>query len=187
VELSLGWAGARLHASGSVFRNRITDFISTVVTGDSISGAPVRQYRNVADARIDGVSASLSAEARRWLGLRGSLSWTRGESPGTGAALPMIAPLEATAAARVSPGGFWPWLEPEVLAAARQSRAALTQGEVKTPGFALLNVRAGRSFGRTDVTIGVENLLDQPYRRHLDPVRILRPGRNAFVKAAQGL
>lgn len=187
VELSLGWTVARLRGSVTVFRNRITDFISTVVTGDSISGTPVRQYRNVSDARIDGVSASISAEPRPWLGLRGSFSYTRGETPGTGAPLPMIPPLEATASARISPGGAWPWIEPEVMGATRQTDAALTQGEVRTPGFAVVNLRAGRSFGGLSLTAGVENLLDQPYRRHLDPVRILRPGRNAFVKMTQRL
>jgi outer membrane receptor protein involved in Fe transport len=58
---------------------------------------------------------------------------------------------------------------------------------VKTPGFAVLHLRAGRAFGGTALTVGAENLLDQPYRRHLDPVRILRPGRNVYVKVAQRL
>ncbi|HEY7728431.1 MAG TPA: TonB-dependent receptor, partial [Candidatus Eisenbacteria bacterium] len=187
LELSVGWAAEDVHASVTVFRNQITDFISTVVTGDSVSGAPVRQYRNVAEARIDGGSASLSADVGPRLGVRGSLSYTRGESRATGAALPLIAPFEATAAARVSPGGSWPWIEPELVAAAQQTRAALAQGEVRTPGFAVLNLRVGRSFGRTECTLGAENILDQPYRRHLDPVRILRPGRNLFVKVAQPL
>jgi outer membrane receptor protein involved in Fe transport len=94
----------------------------------------------------------------------------------------MIAPLEGSVSARVSPGGAWPWIEPEMLFAARQARAAVAQGEVKTPGFAVLNLRAGRAIDGTRLTVGVENVLNQPYRRHLDPVRVLRPGQNAFVK-----
>lgn len=187
VELSAGWTGSRFSGSATVYRNRIADFISTVVTGDSISGAPVRQYRNVADARIDGVSGSFSWEARPSLHLRGTLAYSRGEDRSTGAPLPMIAPLEGTAAARLTPGRAWPWIEPELLFAARQTRAALRQGEVNTPGFAAVNLRAGRALGRTTVVAGVENALDQPYRRHLDPVRVLRPGRNLFVKMTRSI
>lgn len=187
VELSVGWTGTRLSTSATVFRNQIADFISTVVTGDSVSGTPVRQYRNVADARIEGVSASFSAEVRPWLSVRSTLGYTRAEDRANGAPLPMIAPLEGTVGTRVTPGGSWPWMEPELLLATRQTRAAVAQGEVKTPGFAVLNLRAGRTLGRTTVTVGVENVLNQPYRRHLDSVRVLRPGQNAFVKVSRAL
>ena len=187
VELSAGWSGPRVRVSATAFRNKITDFISTVVTGDSISGTPVRQYRNVVDARIDGVTGSVSAEALSWLSLRGTAGYTRGENRVTGAPLPAIPPFEATAAARVTAGGGWPWIEPEVLTAAPQRHAAVAQGEVGTAGFAVVNLRAGRSLTRTDLIVGVENLLNAAYRRHIDPAQILRPGRNAFVKVTQRL
>jgi outer membrane receptor protein involved in Fe transport len=186
VELSAGWDRRSARASVTLYRNRIADFISTAATGDSLAGLPVRQYRNVADARVDGVSAALSAEAWHWLGLRGTVGYSRGENRGNGVPLPLIPPWEGSVAARVSLPG-WPWIEPEVLAAARQTRAATAQGEVRTPGFLVLHVRAGRSFHRTGVVLGVENLLDRAYRRHLDPTRVLRPGRNVFLKVTQGL
>jgi hemoglobin/transferrin/lactoferrin receptor protein len=187
VELSAGWSRTRVRISGTVFRNKITDFISTVVTGDSISGMPVRQYRNVVDARIDGVTGSVSADVLSWLSARGTAGYTRGENRATGAPLPAIPPFEVTAAARVTAGGAWPWIEPEVLGATAQRRAAVAQGEAATPGFAIVNVRAGHSLGRTGLTIGVENLLNAAYRHHLDPTQVLRPGRNAFMKVLQRL
>jgi len=58
VELCVGRMSRRARVSATLFRNQITDFISTAATGDSISGLPVRRYRNVADTRIDGVTAS---------------------------------------------------------------------------------------------------------------------------------
>ncbi len=185
VEVSAGWSGSRGRASVTVYRNQIHDYISTVLAGDSVSGVPVREYRNVADARIDGLTGASSYDAARWLSLRGTAAVTRGENRGTGAPLPAIAPFEATGAARLTPGDAWPWIEPEVMAAARQGRAATAQGEIETPGFVVVNLRAGRAFGPTSLTAGVENLLDAAYRRHLDPRTLLRPGRNAFVKLSQ--
>jgi hemoglobin/transferrin/lactoferrin receptor protein len=185
IEVSLGYSHARYHASATVFRNEIEDYISTVVTGDSVSGLPTRQYRNVAKARINGLTGSAGARAWSWLDLRATASLTRGENLDTGGPLPAIAPLEVTAAARFSPGGEWPWIEPEVLASSEQDR--ITPGEVVTPAFAVVNLRAGRSFGATGVTVGVENVFDTPYRRHLDPVTVLRPGINAFVRLNQRL
>ncbi len=187
VELSAGWSRPCFRASGTAFRNEITDFIATIVSGDSISGMPVRQYRNLVDARIDGVTGSVSTEVISWISLRGTAAYIRGENRVARAPLPAIAPFEATAAARVTAGGSWPWFEAELSAAARQRRAAVAQGEVGAPGFAIVNLRAGRALGRTSLTIGVENLLDAAYRRHLDPARLLRPGRNAFVKVAHRL
>jgi hemoglobin/transferrin/lactoferrin receptor protein len=185
AEVSFGYTGARVQTSATLFRNRLDDYISTVVSGDSLSGMPIRRYANVATARLQGVSGSVTAEASRWLRLRGSVTYTEGENRDTGDPLPMVAPLEGSAAARFSPAGSWTWIEPEVEAAAEQVDAAIAQGEVKTPGFVVWNVRAGTTVGRTSFTAGVENVFDDAYRRHLDPTRLWRPGRNFFAKVSQ--
>jgi hemoglobin/transferrin/lactoferrin receptor protein len=184
VEASLGWSGGGIDASATVFRNQIAGFISPAVTGDTLSGTPVRQYRNVADARIDGVTASVAAQAAVWLVLRGSAGYTRGENRATGAPLPLIPPFETALAVRAAPAGF-PWLEPELVAAVRQSDAAVEQGEIDTPGYAIVNLRAGWVTGRTSLILGVENLFDRSYRRHLDPQTLRRPGRNVFARIVQ--
>ncbi|MGE5175808.1 MAG: TonB-dependent receptor [Hyphomicrobiales bacterium] len=186
VEISIGRASARSRASVTVFRNQLHDYIATVVTGDSISGAPVRQYRNVADARIDGVTASLWAAASSRIDVNATVGATRGENRATGAPLPAIPPFESSLSVRVTPGASWPWIEPTWTAAARQTRFARSAGEVATPGFSVFDLRAGRSFGRLSVTMGVENVFDTAYRCHLDPQRVLRPGRNGIVKVTQG-
>ncbi|HSQ60014.1 MAG TPA: TonB-dependent receptor [Acidobacteriota bacterium] len=185
VEFSIGYAGARAQASATLFRNRLDDYISTVVSGDSLSGMPIRRYANVATARLRGVSGSVAAEAAVWLRLRGSVAYTEGENRDTGDPLPMVAPLEGSAAARIAPAGSGTWIEPEVEAATKQTRAALAQGEVRTPGFVVWNVRAGTAVGRTSFTAGIENVFDDAYRRHLDPARLWRPGRNVFAKVTQ--
>lgn len=183
VELSLAWETRALTASVTVFRNDIAGYITPAITGDSLGGVPIRQYRGVTQARLEGVSASLGAEAAAWLSVRATASYTSGVNRASGAPLPLIPPLEGSAAVRFSPTGF-PWIEPEILAAMEQGDAAA--GETATPGYAVLNVRAGWRIRRTEVAIGVENLLDRAYRRHLDPTAILRPGRNLFVRVVQG-
>lgn len=184
VEVSAGWDGTEARASITAYRNRVHDYVSTMVTGDSLSGTPVRKYANVADARVDGITASASADPRPWVSIRASAGVARGEDAADGAPLAMTPPLEGSAAVRIAPRSV-PWIEPEVIAAARQTRVA--RGEAETPGFMVWSLRAGHSFGRSSVILGVENVFDTAYRRHLDPVRTLRPGRNVFVRLSQPL
>ena len=49
----------------------------------------------------------------------------------------------------------------------------------------MLHLRGGRTFGRTEVIAGVENVFDKEYRRHLDPQSIARPGQNLFAKVTR--
>jgi hypothetical protein len=58
-------------------------------------------------------------------------------------------------------------------------------GETATPGYAVLNVRAGWHIGYTEITVGVGTPLHKAYRRHLDPQAILRPERNVCVRLGQ--
>ncbi|HET9952484.1 MAG TPA: TonB-dependent receptor [Candidatus Eisenbacteria bacterium] len=182
VEASVGWSRKTFQASATAFENRLEGYIAASPTGTTVSGVPVRQYGNIANARIRGLSGSASADAARWLGLRATVSYTWGENRTTGAPLPQIAPVEGSAAARVTPAGGWPWMEAEAEAAAAQDRPATAQGEIATPGFVVWNLRAGASVGSMELTGGVENLFDDAYRRHLDPSTIERPGRNLFLR-----
>ncbi len=185
AEVTIGYAGRTMQASATAFRNRIEEYIATSVTGDSLSGMPVRRYDNIGAARLTGASGTVAADAASWLRLRGTVSYTEGENLSTGGPLPLVAPLEGSASARLTPWGSWPWVEAEMEAAAEQTRAAVAQGETNTPGFVVWNLRTGTSRGRTSVTLGIENVFDDAYRRHLDPSRLWRPGRNVYARIAQ--
>jgi hemoglobin/transferrin/lactoferrin receptor protein len=120
----------------------------------------------------------------RWLLLRGNAALTRGRDRTADRPLPMIPPLEGTLGARFMPSRL-PWIEAEMVAASRQDDPAM--GEIATAGFTVVNLRAGVTLGRTAMTVGVENLLDHAYRRHLDPQALLRPGRNLYVRMIREL
>jgi len=183
VEVSAGYAAPRLQASSTLFRNRIDGYIATAGSGDSVSGLPVRRYANIATARLQGVSGAIAVGATDWLRARCTASYTQGEDLRSGASLPLVTPFEASAAARLMPRAAGAWIEPEAASAARQTRPA--EGEVETPGWVVWNLRAGTTVERTTLTVGVENLFDADYRRHLDPKRLHRPGRNFFGRITQ--
>ena len=56
-------------------------------------------------------------------------------------------------------------------------------GTASTDSYTLIDVTAGARFGAIDVSLGVENLLDDPYRDLLDTYKIitLSPGRNVML------
>jgi outer membrane receptor protein involved in Fe transport len=183
LELGLGYAAAGVSLSATAFHNRVSGLISpTLSPGDTILGLPVREYRNVSRARLMGVTATATVPVLDWLDLRGTAGYTEGEDLDLGQPLPLVPPFEATFAARTRPARSL-WVEPEVRVAAAQDRPAL--GEVATPGFAVVNLRTGLVLGRTDLVLGVDNVLDRSYRNHLDAVRILAPGRNLYARVTQ--
>jgi outer membrane receptor protein involved in Fe transport len=188
LELAAGLVRGRLDAGATVYRNELTDLITPVLLADSmISGYAVRQYTNLTRARIDGVTGRLGLELPARLQLRGVVSYAHGENRQTGGALAAIPPLEGRVALRLTPGATLQWAEFEVHGASRQSRAATTAGEIVTPGFAVLNARAMIMLARTDLTLGVDNVLDREYRQHLDPTRLFRPGRNFYVRLRRSI
>lgn len=188
LELAVGYAAGPLDAGVTVYRNELHDLITPVLLADSmISGYKVRQYTNLTRARIDGVTGRLGLALPGGFGLHGVASYTRGENRSTGAPLATIPPVEGTASLRYTRARLLQWAEVEVQGTARQDRPATTAGEVATPGFVVVNARVMFSLARTDLTLGVDNIGDRAYRRHLDPLLLRRPGRNLYLRVRRGL
>jgi outer membrane cobalamin receptor len=188
VEASLQWerlvSAGQLNTSLTVFRNDLAGLIAPrLAAGDSVSGRPVREYANIADARIAGLSASAALPVSTAISFRGSLTWTRGQNLVTSTPLALTPPLEGVVALRMaSPWRRSLWLEVESRMAGRQERIALDAGERVAAGYGILNLRGSLTVAGTHVVLGVENLLDRSYRAHVDPQRLLRPGRNVFAR-----
>ena len=204
VEAGLTWDGA-LHAIGiheastgvTVFRNDLDDLIMPVLAEDAAIGdMPVREYRNIARARLTGVTTSLLADISPAFRLRGSATYTRGEDLTGSAPLAAIPPLTGSLALRLAPNeaaGVLPgmaklqgWVEVEGRAAASQNRAAATSGELETPGWAVMIMRTGATFSGTTVSLSLDNLFNHTYREHLDPITLLRPRRNLSLRVTRG-
>lgn len=182
LEASLTLDRARVSASATVFRSDLSGLVTPVLAEDEdIVGKPVRSYANLADARMTGASGSVLWRPLDLLSLSGTISHTRGEDLATGRPLAAIPPLQGSLGARVQDdAGRWIALETTV--AARQERVAEHAGELPTAGYGVVDLSGGLRVRGFDATLGVDNLLDRAYRAHLDPARLLRPGRSFYIR-----
>lgn len=175
-----------LSASLTAFRNDLHDLIAPrLAAGDSVSGKPVREYANVSEARLQGVTAATDLGLGGRLRMRGAMTWVRGENLVSSTPLVATPPLEGSLALRFTPRGSQRWVEVEGRAADRQERIALDAGERVAPGYGVLNLRGGFNVASVGVIAGVENVLDHAYRAHVDPQLLLRPGRNVYLRVTR--
>lgn len=184
-ELTLTAARGPVAASLTGFTNRIEDMVVPTFAGDSVSGRPVREYRNLGEARLSGLSGSLQGELPADFTVSTQATWTYGEDPRDGSVLPAMPPLEGGVALRRDFGNTLRWVEAEWRGADRQGRVAESIGEVETPGWSVFDLRASAELARTELTFGVENVFDKLYRAHLDPYTLYRPGRNLFIRMSR--
>lgn len=204
VEAGLTWDGA-VHGIGvheasmgiTVFRNDLDDLIMPALVSDASMGdMPVREYVNVARARLTGATASLLADLSPAIRLRGSATYTRGRDITGSAPLAAVPPVNGLLALRLAPNeaaGVLPWMagvdgwvEIEGRAAARQRRAALGAGEGETAAWSVMTLRTGATLAGTTLSLSLDNVFNRTYREHLDPVSLLRPGRNFSLRVSRG-
>jgi outer membrane receptor protein involved in Fe transport len=184
-ELTLTAAKGVVVTSVTGFTNRIRDMVLPTFVGDSVSGRPVREYQNLGEARLSGVSGTIQSELPAEFSIETRATFTHGEDPRDGSALPAVPPLEAGVALRRDFGSTLQWVETEWRGASRQERVADAIGEVETPGWSVINLRASAQLAGSQVTFGVENVFDELYRAHLDPYTLYRPGRNLFLRVSR--
>lgn len=152
-------------------------------------------YRNGV-ALLAGAVASgelATGELLRW---SGDLAWTRGDDRDSGLPLPQIPPLSGSLAGRVGRDGLHGLLT--MRWAARATRvddstatgSALDAGE--TPAWMVLDLAAvWRPRADTELSAGVDNLLDRTYAEHLNKPsafdttvqRVNEPGRSVWLAA----
>jgi hypothetical protein len=176
-----------LSAAVTAFRNDLRDLIAPrLALGDSVNARPVREYANVSEARLQGVSASAEVGLTSRLDARSAVTYVRGENRVSHTPLVATPPLEGSLALRFTAPSRRRWAEVEGRAASRQERIALEAGERIAAGYGVINLRSGLTIGSLAMTLGVDNLLDHAYRAHVDPIALLRPGRNVYVRMTRG-
>ena len=116
-------------------------------------------------ARLYGVNLSgkmpLAATPAGNFGLQGVLNYTRGENTDSGDNLYAIMPLNARVTLTHALGG-WSSAAEVVLVKAKTDVSAV-RNEIPTPGYGLLNLRAGYTWKQARVDFGVDNVLDKLY------------------------
>jgi hemoglobin/transferrin/lactoferrin receptor protein len=178
LEYGLHFNRTNVTASVSAFVNHLTDLIveKTVAPGR-------HEMQNVDEAEIYGAEAALEWRFLPHWAAYGNIAATYGENTTEDTDLESIPPLSGLAGVRYRPDlGFNGSVE--IQWADRQSRVA--PGEKETPGWAILNARAGYRFQWADtfqeISLRADNLLDNAYRNHLatgrKPAELNSPGLN---------
>jgi iron complex outermembrane receptor protein len=160
VNLGLRLDRRGYNAHAALFWQDVGDFIQGQPIAMLVNGLPVLQYTNV-NARLWGGEASLG---RRFgdVDVAGWISYVRGENTDNDDNLYRIAPLRGGVSADYRKadwfvGGEW-------LLSARKEDVAAYNGEPQTPGYGVVNLRAGFSpVKNLNLAAGVDNLFDKFY------------------------
>ena len=115
-------------------------------------------------------------------GLKGLLSYTKGENHDTGDGLYNIMPLNAKLMLTQKRGG-WDNAA-ELVMVSRKDDVSETRNEMETPGYALVNLRASHSWEKVRLDFGIENVFDRLYYHPLGGA-YLGQGTTMTVNAVQ--
>ncbi|KAB2879296.1 TonB-dependent receptor [bacterium] len=160
----------------SVFYNTTSNYVIGVLTDSEF-----KTYINTDRARIAGAecSGTLNLSAR-W-SIAASASYLYGENDELNEPLPLIAPLQGSAAIVYQKEKIWLGLDAR-LAAAQKRIASKTTLEDKTNGFAVLNIRGSVKWNsHFEWKFGVENIFDKLYHEHLSVNNLPGRGRNIYA------
>uniref|UniRef100_UPI003216A3CA TonB-dependent receptor n=1 Tax=uncultured Draconibacterium sp. TaxID=1573823 RepID=UPI003216A3CA len=160
--------------SVTIFSTRLKDQIvrveSTYNGNEYIDGERVYKKANVARSNIFGVEFESGFQLTRQFSFVNNLTWLYGKNLENDSPMRRIPPLNGKLALQYSKSGFFG--ETEFLFATKQDR--LSGGDIDdhripeggTPGWNILNIKAGYSWNKTSINAGLQNLLNQAYRIH---------------------
>jgi len=189
AELSLQWQSKKLKLHTAGFVSNISNYILGKVEPAFQVMTPgangVKIYRNTGTALMTGVEASALFQPQPSWTLMTTLRYNEGRFE-TGDHLPMISPLKnVTSVKKTFKNG---WISAEAEFAAPQNKVSKPFGEQATGSYKLFHLRAGYQLTVWKKTIdlngGLENILNEVYREHLDWGHIPRPGRNCYIQLA---
>ncbi len=165
--LTVGWHGPQWHAKVSPFYTVVEDYIQgRPIARLDASQRPVLQYENLSRAELYGVDASADWEFVKHFTLTGLLSYVRGRDCQDDDNLYRIAPLRGRVGLTWRNEHFEAGIEGVLVA--RQDEVAAYNNESPTPGYALMNLRAGWNISRRlTLQAGLDNVLDELYADHL--------------------
>ncbi len=196
LELGASTQGTDWNLGGSVYYNRVTDYIlrdnATGQAGILLSdNADI--YRNV-DATLTGFELSGGYDITDRINVMATAAYTYGQNEDDNRPLAQIAPLEVSTTVEYNADDWTTGLR--MRAAAKQNRAdigAVTSGldTEKTGGYAVFDLYGKvASFQPFDVSLGVTNVLDKTYSNHIsrassfdnEVTKVNEPGRSFFLR-----
>ena len=179
----------KISVRGTGFYYHIFDYIlgktDPVLDAMTIGANGVKMSANISSAHLAGGNLEVSYSPIKSIELRSVGTYTYGQT-GEGNPLPLIPPFKNTSSLKWSyKSGF---IQFEFEGTLNQTRTNPDFGESETPGYAIMNIRAGHYFRfgekRLSLNGGIENLTDRRYRSHLDWGGIPRPGINGYLNVS---
>lgn len=156
-------ADRRWELKATPFYTRVTDYIDAVRLTNN-AGFNVLRYTNQT-ARLFGLDLSgrmpLGNTALGQFAARGLVNYTNGKNLDTGDDLYNIMPLNTRLSLTHELGGWNNAVE--MVAARAKNKVSDARNEVRTPGYALFNLRTSYTWRNIRVDAGVENLFDKLY------------------------
>lgn len=196
VDAGFTWRTKWFLVRPSVFNSYLTDFVTVYnQPGVTAPGAPIsraRSFTNV-DARSWGGELTYSFATSRAVLVSGGASLvrtTQSAAPQLGIFSRDVAEIPpARAHITVRYGARLAFLESTFTAVASQHRVDRDLLETPTPGYGVLDFKAGLHTSRLSLAVGLANALDRFYYEHCsyqrDPfrsgLRVPEPGRNIFL------
>ncbi|RXF68698.1 TonB-dependent receptor plug domain-containing protein [Arcticibacter tournemirensis] len=190
LDLNANFHTKEFKAETNVFSYFLRDYITgSILPGYStmtIGANGVKQFINIPSARLYGAALVLSWSPFPAFNITSTNTYTRGTDHRANA-LPLIAPLKSVNTVSFQ-AGRETIFHVESVSNARQNRVNTElYGETPTKGSTILNFGASRNLLFTPAKVlklsgGVTNLLDSQYSQHLDIMKVLRPGRNFFLR-----
>ncbi len=195
IDTGIEYKDKNFNIKASLFYSILTDFITihriSAVNSTGI-GNKAKTYTNV-NANIYGGEISGIFLISQNLFIDTNLSYTRGTKERDPSRniydtdIAEIPPLKGRVALRYDRWKYF--AEAETLFQATQDNVDSDLGEEKTPGWAIVNIKAGIRYKRMTLFAGVNNLLNKEYYQHLSYLRdpfstgnkIPEPGRNYYL------
>ncbi|WP_221251626.1 TonB-dependent receptor domain-containing protein [Desulfuromonas versatilis] len=192
VDLGVKYTAERIYLSASLFYSRLQDYIELVRLPDP-DGAdpllPATSFENI-EASLWGGEIGAQLALPGDLFLRAALAYSEGENRDDDTPLAEIPPLNGSLTLRYDSGRWF--VEASEQFADHQDRVDPALDEQPTAGWAITNLKAGLTRSAWDLYLGVDNLFDKFYTRHLSyqrtpfasGVQVPEPGRFAYLSVA---
>jgi len=190
LDIGLKLKTSRVKSSFSTFYSWVENYIDLVNTGEKLDGFETRKYVNVDAATLYGADASVEYYASQRLSFFGNIAYVVGKNDEGETRLNDIPPLNGLFGVRWEDqiNASWSYWA-EFNTALYDSQHETARNESSTPGYALLNLRAGARFSENaTLSLAIDNLLDKAYRNHLNFADFLyEPGINFRTTLSIGL
>ena len=193
VSKTISWRGMKDKWSWNLtyFHNQLRDLIERRI--DSTQTAPIAGLRgvkravNIPEAVIKGASAYLAFYITPALQSSLTISYLHGRD-GQGGNLPNIAPLEFSPKVTFEHPEKNLWVSLRADLATGQHRFAPAYGEISTPAYAAFGLSGGGKITeQVELSLGISNLSNRFYRRHLNLAQLPEPGLSVFATAKVNL